>query len=362
MEFICGKNQLLESLLVTQKAVSSKVVIPAMSGILFEVGKNLSLVATDLELSIKTSLEANIKQQGSAILPARYLTDIIRNMNSENIHITVTDQLANIKGGKANFNINTLHVEEFPEAIPSDLESVGYMQSASLKRGVSYVIKASAKDESRPVLSGVLLKLEDKNLEFATTDSYRLAVYKETMESGQEKNLQLIIPSKTMDEVVKIIGNNELKIEIEASESHIKFNVGNVQVVSRLIDGQYPAYGQLIPSEFIHSIKINVNELMASVRRISSIAGQNPIKFNFEDNNLLLTASNQGIGEAEDTLEIQYKGEAQTIAFNPNYLLDGLSVIEQGEALINLNEPNKPVLLKTESENFDYIIMPVRVS
>lgn len=362
MEFNCVKSQFLDSLLITQRAVSSKVVIPAMSGILTIVDKNVSLLATDLELSIKTVLDAKIKTPGQAILPAKYLTDIIRNISSKEIDLSINDDLANIQGGKANFKINTLHFDEFPETMPSDLESIGFIQSGLLKKGVSYVIKASAKDESRPVLSGLLLKIEGNNIEFASTDSYRLATYKDTLEQAYESNIELIIPSKAMDEIIRIIGNTEIKIEIEASNSHVRFNIGNVQVVSRLIDGQYPPYNQLIPNEFNHSIEINVEDLMASIKRIASIAVQNPIKFNFDKGLLRITASNQGIGEAEDILEVKYEGEPQEIAFNPNYLLDGLAVVEENTAILSLNEPVKPVLLKSNNNNFNYIIMPVRVS
>lgn len=362
MQFNCVKSQLLESLLTVQRAVSSKIVIPAMSGILIIADKDVSLFATDLELSIKTVLNADIQTPGKVILPAKYLTEIVRNIQSEDISITVSDEIANIKGGKANFKINTLHFDEFPDTAPEELETIGFIQSGLFKKAVSYVIRASAKDESRPVLSGVLLKMEEYNIELASTDSYRLAVYKDIIEQPQSSNIELIIPGKVMDEIIKIMGNVEIKIEIEANNSHVKFTIGNVQVVSRLIDGQYPPYQQLIPNEFNHSIEVNIADLIASIKRIASIAAQNPLKFNFDKNSLKITATNQGIGEAEDILDIQYDGETQEIAFNSNYLLDGLTVIEEDTATLNLNEPVKPVLLRSNKENFNYIIMPVRVS
>lgn len=364
MEFIVQKENFLSTIQTVQKAVSSKSVIPSMSGILFDVNKNINMQATDLELTINSSVEAKIKKTGKAVLPARLLMDIVKNLDGDSVFMGVQDSVACISSGNAEFKLNTLYADDFPENITPDLEDIGSIQGDVIKHGIAHVIKAVARDESRPILTGVFLKITDNNVEFAATDSYRLAVDKGSLDKNLNKNIELIIPNRVLDEILKITDDNT-KLDLSCSDSHIKFNIGMVQILSRLIDGQYPSYSQLIPNKFKNSINISSTELMNSVRRVMSVAVNNPVKITINKNLFMVSATNQGIGEAVDKINIKFDGEPYITAFNPNYLLDGIQACDCDEIVININEQNKPVLLnpgKQEGPDFGYIIMPVRVN
>lgn len=364
MEFIVKKDHFLSLIQITQKAISSKSVVPSMSGILFDVNKVINMRATDLELLVDSSIEAQIKKTGKVILPAKLLIDIVKNLDGDSVFISTQDSVACISSGNAEFKVNTVYADDFPENTISDLDDIGSIQGMVIKRGITHVIKAAAKDESRPILTGIFLRVVENTIEFAATDSYRLAVYKDSLDKNLDKNIELIIPNRILDEILKI-ADDSMKLNISCSGSHVKFNIGTIQVISRLIDGQYPPYSQLIPDKFKYSIKINSNELMNSVRRIMSVAVNNPIKITFDKNFLTISVVNQGIGEAVDKIKIKFSGETFVTAFNSNYLLDGIQACNCDEVIINLNEQNKPVLLKPDKQegfDFSYIIMPVRVN
>lgn len=375
LKFTTKRNGFLDIIQTTQRAVSSKSVIPVMSGILFNVNKVVNLQATDLEMSINSTHEADIEEPGNVVLPARLLLDVIKNFNEGDIFIQTHNSVIFIRSGNAEFKLNTLPSDDFPEIKPlqASKESIS-VEGDMIKDGIIRVIKAVARDESRPILTGIYIKINNNDIEFATTDSYRLAVYKSTSQrvdkpKNPKSNIQsltssMVVPYRVMDELIKIINGN-IKIDIEYDENNIRFSIGGTQLISRLIDGNYPPYNQLIPNEFKHSIKVNTSELSNSIRRMVSVAGNNPIKMVIDKDTLTVSAINQGIGEALDKIKVKFTGEPYTIAFNSNYLLDGIQACGCDEITLNLNEQNRPVLLKPakeESFDFSYIIMPVRVN
>lgn len=365
MKFKCQQENLLEGIQIVLKAVSMKSTLPILNGILFELEENqLTLSATDLELAIKYRVKTKEEVNGKMVAPARLIGDIVRNLPDEEIEFLLDEasNQASLTCQKAEFQIKTLPVEDFPK-FPEESKGQKYeLKTKDFIELIKKVSKAASIDESRPVLKGVLLKLAKDKLEAAATDSYRLAVGSIEIENGPDKEIKVIIPAHALNELIKTITPSSNKTKLVVTENQAIFESGQLTLSSRLIEGQFPDYKQLIPESYKGKLEVEREPLLSALRRVSLLAQNTPLKLDFRGQALRISAQTAEVGEAEEQLEAKYQGEAQEMAFNPQYLLDGVTSIDEQKALLETNDPLKPGLLRAEKEPFLYLIMPVRLS
>ncbi|MEW6189845.1 MAG: DNA polymerase III subunit beta [Actinomycetota bacterium] len=392
MRIRTAKSNLLEAVQTASRAVSTRSTLPILSGILLRTphvsegqGDKLFLCSTDLEISIKCEVDVTVQSPGSIVIPARLLTDIIRNLPEATIemHLDSSNQL-NITCGKSKFLIRILSPEDFPrfpEIIPKDDFTI---EPGILLNVIRQVIKGVSRDETRPVLTGVLVNIKGNRLKMVATDGYRLAVRVAETGSSYESDdtenrendvLNAIIPARTLDELTKIISSHQDEISevgIKATENQIIFNSNvstkaatdrKITLISRLIEGQFPNYQQLLPEGYELRLEIERDQFINALRRVSLLAQNNPVKLKIDDEQMKISAMTYDVGEAMEEIEVKNSGGGMEIAFNPQFLLDGLVSVGEEKVAFEMTSPIKPALLKPSGpENFLYLIMPVRLS
>lgn len=376
MEFECLKSDLLNAIQITQKAISNKNIIPVLSGILLQTKENkLFLDASNLEMSIKNSFEINNKENGSTVVPARIFFDIVKNLPESNIKLKYNDEKKQLtlNCNNSEFNVNCFIMSDFPQILEEETKKEIIIESEKIIKSVNKVIKAVSKDESRQVLTGIFMKINNDEIEMVSTDSYRLAVYKEKINKSDENldatvgiNIEIILPTKILDELVKILSSEKAeKTSIKFMENQVIFKFKNICIFSRIIEGQFPNYNQLIPENNKINLRINRQELIDVIKRVSLFSqGNNPIKLFLKDKKITVSAVSQDLGEAVEYIEIEGDNieEELNIAFNSQYLLDGLQVLEDENIIFEINDSLKPALIKSENDkNYLYLIMPVRI-
>ncbi len=366
MKIRCVRDDLLKGIQIAQKGISSKNTLPILSSLLIDAGdKNITLTGTDLEMLVNYEFPGKIVEKGRVVIPARLIGDIVRNLSEEAVEITynTAKQTIDIKCGKSFFTIKTIPAEDFPKA-----PEVNKKESLSVDKEVfidilKRIIKATSKDESRPVLTGILIDIKKDKLTMVATDSYRLAVTERNIEEKVKEEKRVIVPTRTLEEIIKIAtAVEEGKVKVSLSENHIIFDLKNTKIISRLIEGQYPNYKQLFPDDYQVELPVKREELAGAVKRVSLLAQNNThIKLDLKKDEIDISAETQEIGKAEEKVGVKYEGKDINIAFNSQYLLDGLTALDEEEVILKLLDPLKPGLIKPlGSENFLYLIMPVR--
>lgn len=364
MNITLTQSDLNEAIQIVQKAVSSRSILPVLTGVLFKAENGfLDLYATDLELSIRSAVSATIVQEGSAVIPARLLGEIVKNLPDARIEIVVDDKNGTVRlaGSSSVFELRSYAPADFPKFPTIAKESATVVNGKVFSDVVRHVIKAVSRDETRPVLSGALMTTEKGRLRMVATDSYRLSIKEAAVEGVGANPQSAIIPGRSLDEVARICGDRDIEIGLAANQAY--FNLGETVVVSRLIEGQFPNYQQLLPSDCELRVKFVRNELIATLKRVALLAQTNSlVKMKVSGGDVEVSAMAQDVGSAIERLAAQVDGEGMEVAFNANYLLDGLQSISEDEVLLELNSPLKPGLLKpVEKQDFIYLVMPVRI-
>lgn len=369
MKFKCVKDDFLKGIQISQKGVSSKSTLPILSSLLIEAKENnISLTGTDLEILVNCEFHGKIVEEGSVVVPARLIGDIVRNLPEEAVEISYNSktQEVNIKCGKAFFSIKAVAAEDYPKTPELSVKEDIIIDKDTLINILKHVIKAASRDESRPVLTGILISVGKDKIKMVATDSYRLAVTEGKIEprKKREEEKNVIVPTKALEEIMKIgVAGEDDKVKINVSENHILFNMGSARLMSRLIEGKYPEYKQLFPDIYKVELAIKRDEFIGAVRRVALLAQNNsPIRLALGKDKIDISAETQEVGKAEEKIGIKYEGDNIDIAFNGQYLLDGLSAVDKEDILIKIMDPLKPGLIKpVEGEEFLYLIMPVRV-
>lgn len=370
MKFKCVKNELMEALQTVQKAVSPRSTLPILTGILFDLkGNELALTATDLEISILKKIEVNTEEEGSLVVPARLIFDIIRNLPEALIQISTTmEGKLNITCEYVKYDIKVFPTEDYPKFPGIDKNVNIKTKNKIFNEGIKQVVKAVSRDETRPVLTGVLISINKDIIKLVSTDSYRLAVREVKGEAAAEEKMKIIVPARALDELSKILPNREEEINILIGENQIIFEFNKTMLTSRLIEGQFPNYQQLLPEEETKESRVEVEGnkhiLIDAVKRVSLLTQDNtPIRLSVSGKKMKLFTENKEIGEAVEEIDLnEGKGEVE-IAFNAQFLLDGISCLEEDIVVIELTGNNQPGLIKPkEKSDFLYLIMPVRVS
>ena len=384
MKFICSQESLMHGIQIVQKGISNKIGLPIYSGILFDVSKDnkVHLFATDLEIGIDCYVPAQVIENGAVVLPNRIVSELIRKFPEGNIEIeSKSNNITTIKENNSIYKILGFSADEFSNFPEIEIKSKLQLSQNSLKESIQKTLFSASRDENRSFLNGALFKISDNKVEMVTTDSHRLSLNnilflkdKENLTSESE----VIIPYRTLAELYKLLNDEkEVFVDIHFGEKQIIFILfpngekNSIRIYSRLIEGQFPNYHQIIPKSFKTEIKINTEEFLEKMERISLFVREemNVIKLEIKNNEnfsegqseILLKAASQNIGEAYESILCFKKGEDITITFNSKYLLDVLKVIKTKNTEIKFNDPLNPVIIYPDNnQNYLYVLMPVR--
>ncbi len=363
LRITCSKDALVHGLTTVARALSTRTAIQILSGILLEVsGSELRLAATDMELSVRALVPAQVHGTGSVVLPGRTLVDIARLLPSDEVTLEhrASESVVHVSSGSASYTLQTFNAEDFPR-LPELGESPTFaVERAPLLETINRVARAASRDEARPVLTGVLVQFAGDKLVMAATDSYRLAV-KETQLGSSAAELEAIIPSRALQELARIAGDAD-EIGVGVQENQVIFTAGDVWLASRRIDGQFPNIRQLLPETFEYELTIPRSELLDVVRRAGvMIQRATPLHLRFAEGELTVVARTQEVGESRESLPVPFVGDTLEIGFNAEFLKDGIEAIEGDDVKLKLISPLRPAVLEGEDGNFTYLVMPIRL-
>jgi len=374
MKINCAKDKLQHAVQIVQKAVSAKATLPILSGIFLSAENNkLQLQATDYEIGISCSIDAQIDIPGQIVVSGRYFQELVKRLPGEIVEIAASDEDHTIKinAGSSQFNLLSLPAIEFPVLKPL-FEKPAITNSFTIKDNILRdLIKkttfACSSEESRPIFTGALLELTEEDVRMVATNTHRLAFKKSAVETTNGGNLKIIIPSKILNELARLL-TSELPVDVSIcwEKSKVAFSFEDVYLESRLIEGQYPDYNRVIPPKFDTMATINTALFMDAVERVSLMAKDgeyNVIKFQFNNNEVIITSNNPDIGKAYETIPAHTNGTEIAIAFNAKYVTDILKNIGSTELYFSLNTPLSPAsVTPNNDETYTYIITPVRTS
>jgi DNA polymerase-3 subunit beta len=319
-----------------------------------------------MDVSLRVPLEADAIREGVVVLPARLLLEVVRALPDPQVSLELrpAEQDVELVSGKATFHIRTLRAEDFPPFPEADQEQGVSMPVDAFVTTALKVAGSASRDETRPVLTGILVSASDRELRMVATDSYRLSVKETQLDAPLESAFEVNVPARALQELARIAsGADEQELSVSVLQNQVVFALDGVVLSSRLIDGQFPNYRQLLPESFEHELRLEGVELTDVVRRISLLAQKNaPLRLAFSPGELTISAQTPDVGEASESMPVAFQGEPLEIGFNPEFLRDGLEAID-GDLLLKLISPLRPGLIQSADENgFQYLIMPIRLN
>ncbi|SET01391.1 DNA polymerase III subunit beta [Anaerobranca gottschalkii] len=369
MEFYCSQENLLSAITITQRGISNKTTIPVLSGILLSLkGNNLTVKATDLEIAIECNLKVKGIVDGEIIIQAKIFSDIIRKLPKEEINFIVTeDKIVYIKSKSINIQITGQNSNEFPEFPKLPEKKVLSISECIFKSILKQTTISIATEEIRPVLTGVLFQIKNNTFNVVATDGHRLSYRVGIIEDEVVEEIKTIVPGKAVNELQRILVEDEDKnIDIYINKNIIFFVFDQIIFSTRVIEGKYPPYEQIIPRENKTLIKVNTKDFLSAIERaelLSREGSKSLVKFNVKDNKLNITSHNPNLGSSEESLEISKSGDDLIISFNAKLITDCLKVIESNEIIMEFNGSFNPCVIKPSTEdNFLYLVLPIRTA
>lgn len=369
MKLSIGKDAILSGLQAVQNVVGARSSLPILSNVLLRAtGTTLELTATDLDLTITCQVAATVTRPGATTLPVKKLFGICRELTNLELELESDDKhLATLTSGNSFYRINGLPPDEFP-AIPQLSEQKGIeLPQERLRSMMKRTSFAMSTDESRYVLNGLFFNLKEHKLTLVATDGRRLALVEEDVDVPPGSEGEFIVPSKTVIELGRLL-TGAGSVDVRYTENQAAFRLQGegapgVRIITKLVEGAYPNYRQVIPNEVKERVKLVREELLHALRRAEIMTSEksNSVKLSFSKNNLAITANTPEVGEARESLAVNYKGPDLQIAFNPGYLMDPLAALEADDVTLDLNDELSPGVVRTEAQ-FLYVIMPMRVS
>jgi len=359
-----AKDELAAKLAVVARGVSSRTTVLVLGGIQLRAeGNRLYLAATDMEVSLRAVVDAQVTGEGTVVVPGRLLLDIARSLSEGEVAIEhhPDEAVVVVAAGGATYRLHTYSSEDFPRLPEVDLDALHTIDRDALVETVARVGRSASRDESRPVLTGILVRFEPGKIVMAATDSYRLAV-KETPVTGTLPDLEAIIPARALQELARIAGAAD-EIQLGLQDNHVVFGADGTWLTTRRIDGQFPNYRQLLPEQFEYVLPLPREEVLEVVRRVSLMAQRNsPLRLRFAQGELTVSAITQDVGEARESLPAPFTGDAMEIGFNAEFLRDGLESVDSETIKFKLISPLRPAVFEGDSDDYVYLIMPIRLA
>jgi DNA polymerase-3 subunit beta len=353
---------LSEALQTVQRGVSSRPGIPALTGVLIdaEAEGRLTLTTTDLEVSARLSIEIQVSEPGTALVPARLLADTVKSLSNAPVEFETDRSQAHIRCAAYEGTLRLLPAEDFP-GLQEPGGTTITAEAGAFADAVGQVARAASRDEARPVLTGVLVEVSREGVVLVATDSYRLAV--RDLVASADREAKAIVPERALTEAGRAAGADEKgTITIFVDEAQVAFRMGQLTLTSRLIEGEFPNYRQLLPDTHESRLTISRQQLLDAVRRVGLLARDTtPVRIEFNALGVKLSSSSPDLGQAVETVEARYEGEDLTVAFNPQYLADGLTACQGETVRLDVRDGLKPGVLHGEADAFTYLVMPVRL-
>ena len=370
MKLSTSTSELLSQLQTVSRVASTRSAVQALSGVQIAAGGDgngsVELRATDMEVGLRVPLTAQVERSGTVVLPARLLLDVVRTLRSGEVSLELrpTEQDVEIVGGTARFHIRTLRTEDFPPLPEPGGDQVVAMPAPAFVDTIARVSRSASRDETRPILTGILVSASADELRMVATDSYRLSVKETHLEAPLEGGFEANVPARALEELGRLVRDDVEEIRIGVRANQVVFEVGGVALSSRLIDGQFPNYRQLLPEAYEHELTVSREELLEVVRRISLMAQKNaPLRLSFSEGEVKVSAQTPDVGEASEPLPIPFAGEPFEIGFNPDFLTVGLESAGADEVVLKLISPLRPGLVESaDASGFLYLIMPIRLN
>jgi DNA polymerase-3 subunit beta len=369
MKLSLSSAELLTQLQTVTRVASTRSAVQALSGVMISApsGGTPELLATDMEIGLRVPLHAEASRPGSAVLPGRLLLDVARSLPGEQVtmELRAAEQDVELICGPATFHLRMLRAEDFPTLPAPTPETRIALPAEAFVQTVGRVARSASRDETRPVLTGILMSAAGQELRMVATDSYRLSVKETALETPLQGSIEANVPARALGELVRIAqqaGSDSLAVSV--GQNQVVFELGDVVLSSRLIDGQFPNYRQLLPESVDHELRLSTAELSDVVRRVSLLAQKNtPLRLSFSEGTLTVSAQTPDIGEASEAIPVPFHGESFDIGFNPEFLRDGLESVESDELVLKLISPLRPGLIESpDSGDFVYLIMPIRLN
>ena len=368
MKLSVDRDVLLEQLQAVGRVASTRSAIQALSGVqIAATADGCELRATDMDVGLRVPLSAEIVREGVVVLPARLLLDVVRSLPAQDVSVELrpAQQDVELVSGSATFDIRTLRADDFPPfPEPEPDASVSVPAQAFVSTALK-VAGSASRDETRPVLTGILVSASERELSMVATDSYRLSVKQTALERPLERSFEVNVPARALQELARVaVHAQDEDVRVAVQRNQIVFVLGRTILSSRLIEGQFPNYRQLLPEGFEHELRVASAELTEVVRRISLLAQKNaPLRLAFAPGELTVSAQTPDVGEARESLPVAFEGEPLEIGFNPEFLRNGLEAIEEGDVLLKLISPLRPGLIEAaDGSGFQYLIMPIRLN
>jgi DNA polymerase III subunit beta len=368
MKISTARDTLFAQLQTVTRAASTRSAVQALSGVqVVAEGGRVELRATDMEIGLRVPVDGEVVRDGAIVLPARLLVDVIRALpgSSVSLELRPTEQDVEIRAGSATFHIRTLRLEDFPPLPDAAGDERVEVPAAAFVETVQKVARSASRDETRPVLTGILVSATGDELRMVATDSYRLSVKETKLEQPLASAFEANVPARALQELARIVAQGEGEtLTVAVRTNQVVFESGGVVLSSRLIDGQFPNYRQLLPEQYEHELRLAGPEITEVVRRISLLAQKNaPLRLAFQEGELTVSARTPDVGEASETLPVPFSGEPLEIGFNPEFLRDGLEAVESGDVLLKLISPLRPGLIESgDGSGFLYLLMPIRLN
>ncbi len=373
MRAVCNTDSFGGKLALVSRGVSARSTIQLLGGILLEAGEEVvRLSATDMEVSIQTSSPAQVEEGGKVVIPARIFNDVVRSLPKGELTLAhdSSEGVVRLSARENEYQIRAYAAEDFPRLPNFDEAGTFGMSGEALVETVEKVSRSYSRDETRPVLTGILISFEESRVRMVTTDSYRLSIKETELATTFEGSREAIIPARAMQEVSRIFSSSdEEQVEVALSENQALFRIGDVLFGTRLIEGNFPEYKRLLPNAFEHEISVPREDLIETLRRVNLFSQRQtppvPVSLAFSEGAVEVTVRNGEVGEARERLPATSEGEFH-ISFNPSYLLDGVSAVDSEKVLFKLNESLKPGLIVPQTDedgeqsDFLYLIMPMR--
>lgn len=368
MKLTTKREDLVSKLSIVSRAVSTRAATQALSGVLLTSGEGrVTLTATDLDMGLRTELEAEVASEGSVLLPGRLLAEVARSLADATVEIETreAERDVEIRSGSSSFHLRVLPAEDFP-SLPTAGEAQGLkIPAPALEASIELVARAASRDDMRPVLTGVFVSASGTEMTMVATDSYRLAVKRTELETALSGEIEANIPARALRELSRIIsaeGVEETTIWLLPNQA--VFEAGSITLTTRLIEGQFPNFRQLLPESYEHDVRLPRGDFLEVARRVSQLAQRNaPLRLAFESGQLTVAAETPDVGDAKETMPAAFEGEALEIGFNPEFLKEGIESVEGDEILLRLISPLRPGLLQpVENEDFRYLVMPIRLN